>query len=72
MSYYLQWDAGTGVSTWTDLSGLTSPNQITEFIVDTDIDPGREYRFRVKAQNAHGFSVTWSLEGSAYARDRPS
>lgn len=48
-SYYLQWDSGTAGVTWLDLSGLTSPNLLTQFIVDTDINAGQEYRFRVKA-----------------------
>ena len=39
-SYYLQWDKGTAEATWFDLSGLTSPNLSTFFVVDTDITPG--------------------------------
>ena len=70
-SYYLQWDSGTAETEWSDLSGLTSPHLLTYFIVDTDITPGQEYRFQVKAQNAHGFSTEWSPVGSAFARDKP-
>ena len=71
VSYYLQWDAGTAEAEWHDLVGLTSPNLATSFIVSTGVEQGELYKFRLKSENAHGFSAEWSDLGSIYADDKP-
>jgi hypothetical protein len=57
-SYNLQWDEGSGGSSWSNLVGYTSSYPATEYIATTGVVPGAEYAFRVRAYNAHGWGAT--------------
>lgn len=57
ISYNLQWDSGSSGATFTDLVGFTSHYLGTSFIVTTGVTAGTTYKFKVRAQNAHGWGV---------------
>ncbi len=56
-SYNLQWDAGTGLTTWSDLAGYTSSYLESHFTASTLVTPGGIYAARVRAYNAHGWAA---------------
>jgi len=61
-SYNLQWDKGTNAATWFDLSGdgvnFVYSTQLTGDFT-SEVVPGTQYKMRVRAHNAHGWS-DWS------------
>jgi len=62
ISYNLQWDKGMGgTSNWFDLVGLTDNFLELSYLVTFDsIVGGRNYQFRIRAENSEGFSQVWS------------
>lgn len=67
-SYNLQWDNGSGGSTWVDLVGLSPSSTATSFTVSTGVVSGTTYRFRVRAANVYGwggFSPVLSVKAAA-------
>jgi hypothetical protein len=57
-SYGLEWDAGSGGTTWAELAGLTAPYPDAEYVVTSGVTPGGAYSVRVRAFNAHGWGPT--------------
>ena len=55
-SYNLQWDQGTG--SWQDLVGQDDSYQLlTTHLVDDGVTGGSDYKFKVRAHNAHGWGL---------------
>jgi hypothetical protein len=55
LSYNLEWDAGTSQVTWTSLIGDPIDSLSTAYIVQTGVQDGQHYNFRVRARNIYGF-----------------
>jgi hypothetical protein len=69
-SYNLQWDQGTG--TWVDLVGQDGAYQLlTTYSVSSGVAGGEDYRFRVRAHNAHGWGP-FSTVAVIYATSVPA
>jgi hypothetical protein len=71
ISYHLQWDAGSGGATWSDLAGLATNFLATSFIVTTGLTGGGSYNFRVRAENANGWGA-FSTPATISATASPS
>lgn len=54
ISYELQMDDGLG-GQFNEVVGFTTPYTLNSRIITSNIDSGRQYRFRYRAQNIHGF-----------------
>lgn len=71
-SYWLQWDSGSNGLSWYDLVGHDSAYLNFEYITtSTGIIPGKDYKFRIKAENAFGFSPEWSPVATINSNARP-
>lgn len=67
-SYHLQWDNGSGGSTWVDLVGLSPTSTALSFTVSTGVVSGTSYKFRVRAANVYGwgsYSSTLTVKAAA-------
>jgi len=53
-SYEVNWDAGTSGQVWTELFGFSTALP-TPYYIATGLTMGRRYRFRIRAQNVHGW-----------------
>jgi hypothetical protein len=66
--YNLQWDAGSGGSSWVDLVGPTPASTALTFTVSTGVVSGTSYIFRVRAANVYGwgdYSTTVTVKAAA-------
>jgi len=57
IAYNLQWDKGTNGVSWYDLYGVVPTATLLSFTLTSDIVPGGEYEFRIRAGNVHGFGA---------------
>jgi hypothetical protein len=67
-AYNLQWDAGSGGSSWVDLVGPTPASTALTFTVSTGVVSGTSYIFRVRAANVYGwgdYSTTVTVKAAA-------
>ncbi len=53
-SYEVNWDAGTSGQVWTELFGYTTA-LATPYYIAQGLTMGRRYRFKIRAQNVHGW-----------------
>lgn len=70
-SYHLQYKRSTS-STWIDVQGLSPFNTDLEGKVLSGVDSGRDYDFRVRGRNIHGWgewSSTTTLTASSIPAD---
>ena len=54
-SYHLQWDQATAEATWYDVQGFNPSSLSTSTTLTNEVHAGETYRFRVRAQNIHGW-----------------
>lgn len=67
-AYNLQWDNGSGGSSWVDLLGPSPASTVVTFTVSTGVVSGTSYMFRVRAANVYGwgsFSETSTVKAAA-------
>lgn len=57
LSYNLQWDMGTGGTTWYNLIGYDTQNLATTFQSVNRLTAGSWYQFKVRARNAFGWGA---------------
>jgi len=55
VAYNLQWDKGTTGTSWFDLYGVVPTATLLSFTLTSDIVPGEDYQFKIRAGNVHGF-----------------
>jgi Fibronectin type III domain len=73
-SYFLEWDAGTTGTTWSEVVGLSPLSTLTKYSVtggSSGLTIGASYQFRVTARNKHG----WGTVSDAFtlkAAQKPS
>lgn len=70
ISYNLEWDEGDGDGDFTELVGETSDFTSTSHSISSGLVAGTSYIFRIRAKNAHGWSV-YSSELSIIAANEP-
>lgn len=70
-SYGLEWDAGTGGSTWSELAGHTVATLATTFTVTSGLVAGQGYLFRLRAENIYGWGP-YSGQTLIYAAGLPT
>ena len=70
-SYGLEWDSGSGGSTWTELAGHTVATLATTFTVTSGLVAGEGYLFRLRAENIYGWGP-YSGETLIYAAGLPT
>lgn len=64
----MQWDSGSGGSSWVDLVGPSPASTATAFTVSTGVVSGTSYMFKVRAANVYGwgeFSSTVTVKAAA-------
>jgi hypothetical protein len=71
LSYNLQWDSGTGGSTWTDLTTLSPAYTAVTFSLTTGVTTGSSYKFRVRAYNRWGYG-SYSASADLKASEAPA
>ena len=67
-AYNLQWDNGSGGSTWVDLVGPSPASTAETFTVSTGVVSGTSYMFRIRAANVYGwgdYSSTVTIKAAA-------
>jgi len=71
IAYQLQWDAGTGGASFTDLIGEAAGFTGTTHTQDTSILAGQEYQLIYRAKNKYGWGE-WSEPGTIIAAEAPA
>jgi hypothetical protein len=70
LSYNLEWDAGSGGLTWTELVGESTDYLLDYYTVSAGVSPGGLYQFRVRARNGLGWG-SYSSETTVKAATVP-
>lgn len=70
-SYGLEWDSGTGGTTWSELAGHTVATLATSFTVTSGLVAGQGYLFRLRAESIYGWGP-YSGETLIYAAGLPT
>lgn len=68
-SYEVLWDDSTNGQVWTELTGYTVP-LATPYYTATGLTMGRRYKFKIRAQNVHGWGP-YSDEGEVLVATAP-
>ena len=67
-SYNLQWDAGSGGATWSNVVGYSPAYTGTSIVLTSSITAGATYQFQVRARNVDGwgaFSPVTSIKAAS-------
>lgn len=69
ISYNLEWDNGSGATTWSDLLGGSLPDSTaTQLTLTSQIVAGVTYKFRVRAKNIYGWGLPSTILSVKAAR----